>query len=164
MRQGSLIFDILHVTLQDASMRKELFVAIVLGFGIGLVVVFGIITARSALRKHNAVTNNGTTSSTISPTPSVIAAATNALTIMDPQDGEVVMTDKVTLRGKTSPGANIVISTEKTDVLTAADDSGSFSSDVSLLSGANDIQVVSFNTSGDRSDTQLTVVYSTADF
>lgn len=145
-------------------MRKELFVAIALGFGIGLVVVFGIVTARSALRKHNVVTNNGATSSTISPTPSPAAAATNALTITDPQDGEVVTTDKVTLRGKTTPGANIVISTEKADVLATADNSGSFSSDISFLSGANDIRIVSFGTSGDRSETQLIVVYSTADF
>lgn len=145
-------------------MRKELFVAIALGFGIGLVVVFGIITARSALRKHNLVTNNGATSSTLSPTPSPAAAATTVLTITDPQDGEVVTTDKVMLRGKTSPGANIVISTEKADVLVTADDSGSFSSDVSLLSGANDIQVVSFGSSGDRSEMAMTIVYSTADF
>ena len=145
-------------------MRKELFVAIVLGFGIGLVIVFGIITARSALRKHNIVTKNGATSSTISPNPSPTAAATNVLTITDPQDGEVVTTDKVTLRGKTSPGANIVISTEKADVLAAADDSGSFSSDVSFLSGANDIQVVSFRASQGRSEMTMTIVYSTADF
>lgn len=145
-------------------MRKELFVAIALGFGIGIVVVFGIITARSALRKHNLVTNNGATSSTLSPTPSPAAAATTVLTITDPQDGEVVTTDRVGLRGKTSPGANIVISTEKAEVLVAADDSGSFSSDVSLLSGANDIQIVSFGASGDRSEMTMTIVYSTADF
>lgn len=145
-------------------MRKELFVAIALGFGIGLVVVFGIITARSALRKHIVVTNNGATSSTVSPTPSSAAAATNALTITNPQDGEVVTTDKVTLRGKTSPGANVIISTEKADALIAADNSGSFSSDISVVSGANDIRIVSFDASGDRSEMTMTIVYSTADF
>lgn len=145
-------------------MRKELFVAIALGFGIGLVIVFGIVTARSALRKHIVVTNNGANSSTVSPTPSPAAAATNALTITNPQDGEVVTTDKVTLRGKTSPGANVIISTEKADALIAADDSGSFSSDISVVSGANDIRIVSFDASGDRSEMTMTIVYSTADF
>lgn len=145
-------------------MRKEILVAIVLGFGIGLVVVFGILTARTALEEHQGTNRDGA-SSPLSPTPTPVAATiTNTLTITDPQDGAVTQNAKITIRGTTSADASIVLSTEKGDVIVTADNTGSFSQDVELVNGVNDIQVVSFSKSQERSDAHLTVVYSTADF
>lgn len=143
-------------------MRKEIFIAIVFGFIIGIVIVFGVITARSALHTRQGNSPDQDNSSTVSPTPS--PAPDLSISITEPGDGAVVDSDKLTLRGMSVPKSTIVISGEKGDMITAADDSGSYTQDVPLVSGANEIRAVSFTPSGERSEATITVVFSTADF
>lgn len=144
-------------------MKKEILVAIVFGFVVGLIIVFGVITARTALREHQPATNADSKTSTPSPAPTQ-GVELHQVSVTDPVDGTVVNADTVTLRGKTSPGSNVVISTENGHHITAADSSGSFAQEIALVSGANDMTVVSFSPKEERAETAVIIVFSTAAF
>lgn len=152
-------------------MRKEVLVAILIGFGIGLVVTLGIFTARKAL------TTSGTggqqpvspageaktpTGQSVSPTPKVDSA--HGVTVTSPNDGEVTSAEKISVSGATTPGATVAISGGETDVVTVSDGKGQFSAEITLVGGDNEIRIISFRPEGEKAETVLTVVYSTAEF
>ena len=143
-------------------MKKEVFIAILFGLVIGFVIVFGVVTARTALNKHQETV--GQSADTPTPSPTAEASVPTTISITDPQDEAVVNSDTVTLRGTSPANANIVISSEKSTVMKTADSDGSFSLDLKLVSGVNEIRTTAFSQSGDRSDATITIVFSTADF
>jgi cytoskeletal protein RodZ len=146
-------------------MRKEVAMAILLGFGIGLLIAFAIITARTALSQQAGSTNQ------VEPTSLPEDAATpetksvkHTLTISSPADNDVVNDAEATVTGSTSPASSIAITTEQKDIIAEANDSGKFSQNVPLIGGANLIRIVSFSPSGERAEAEVTVVYTTAEF
>ena len=160
-----------HVTLPHASMRKEVLVAILLGFGIGLVVTFGIFTARKALTcAGGAQEQDGPATPQISdtrPSPAITGEKTekqHTVTLTSPNDGSVTATEKITLAGATTPGSTVTISGGETDTVVISDEKGQFSMEITLVGGDNEIIVVSFSPKGEKAETVLTVVYSTAEF
>lgn len=147
-------------------MRKEVVIAILLGFSIGLLIVFGIITARSALQKQSQ-TSPITTTSTATSQPGNADDSqklTHQLTIHDPVDNQVVSSDRVTIRGLTSAKSTVVIVAEEAEFITIADEMGNFSQEISLVSGANEIDISAFSPAEEKVDTLLTIVYTTYDF
>lgn len=146
-------------------MRKEIVVAILLGFAIGLFVIFGIITAQTALKQHQQALNQNTAGETSSPqgdhslpTPK----PSHTLSITDPQNFIVVSSSDITIHGKTSPLSSVAITSEKDDSIVEANQSGLFSLKISLVSGENEIIVVSVSPNLERAETTLTLVYTTA--
>ncbi len=138
-------------------MKKEVLLAIVIGFGIGLLITFGIYTARTALQQKQAQTSPSPVAQT-SPEPS--AAAT--LTINEPKPDTLTDTDTVTVSGSAIAESTITITTQDSQKIVVADRLGKFSSSVELSGGANDIQITSFAPDGTKSETSITIVYSTA--
>lgn len=151
-------------------MKKEIAVAIGLGFVVGLLIVGGLMVAQTAVKNH------GQTSQTLSPTPSPsstassvtppqeTSAAKTELTISEPADNSVVNTPEINIKGKTVPRARVVIAAEKSEFIIDADEQGFFSQKIELVSGANDVKLVSYSPDLDRTETDLTVVYTTAEF
>lgn len=140
-------------------MRKEVLIAVLIGLSLGLVVAFGVRTARQSLEKHAKA----------SPTPLNTTAGNSnqsdhTVLITAPEPDEIVSTDTVNVIGTTTPQSMIsVITGANADVTTIADDTGAFNSPVELESGLNTIAVTSYSPTGDSTNVSFTVIYSTAD-
>lgn len=140
-------------TLSSEPMKKEVVLAIIIGFGLGLLITFGIYTARTALQNQPSPT----------PSPLVSPEATGAaLTVSYPPDEALLDTEKITLEGKTVPHSTVAIVATAGEYLATADEEGNFSVDIELDGGANRIDITSFTPDGSTATLTLTVVYSTA--
>lgn len=139
-------------------MRKEVFIAIGLGFALGLVITFGIWTANRAVRRQQEA------GPAPSPTPLAQEAPTLALSLDSPEDGSISEEEIIALSGQSAPGTTIVIISEEEEVILTADDEGRFETEVTLAGGANDIEVTAYDNQGNQASRMLTVVYSTAEF
>lgn len=137
-------------------MKKEVILAIVIGFSLGLVITFGIYTARQALNRHQ--------SANPSPSPQSAPAATpvHNLTLTAPENETVFTTAEATISGTTTPNALITLFTEDTELLVYADNTGKFSAPITLVGGSNDITVTAVTPDGLTATAQLTLIYSTA--
>ncbi len=89
-------------------------------------------------------------------TPSPVSDAIS-LTITAPTDGAKVSTSKITVSGKTSPGADVSVN----DTDTTADSNGSFSLSVSLDEGDNYLVVLAVDADGKTAQKQIMVTLET---
>lgn len=149
-------------------MRKEITIAIFLGLGIGLLAVFGILTARSALTRFELEkqTSRGETDA-ISPSPGVTGTPslnTSVMTIAEPMDGAVTSENVITVTGRSAPTTQMVMTAETEQFIIETDSEGSFHQEVELVNGENEIRLAAFFQGGERQDERITIVYTTADF
>lgn len=152
-------------------MRKELLVAIVIGLTIGLIIVFGFITAQKAINEQRQAqgqptnTTSSTTSGTVpAPSGSPTSSTKHTVTITTPKDLFVSAESEILLKGTTTPNSHVAITTEKGTFIVDATETGQFAQKIQLVGGENEIRVVSFSPELDRTETALTVVYTTAEF
>ncbi len=141
--------------------------AILVGFALGLIITFGIWSANKALVDKGGketVENQEakTPKDNISPNENP-QVASFPLAISKPEDESIINTDKVTVSGITEPLAHIVIVGEKGEEILETDEKGIFTSEVSLVSGTNEITVTAFSKNGDEVSKTLNIVYSTAE-
>lgn len=141
-------------------MRKEVVIAIILGFALGLVITFGIWKANKALKKEEpeavpTVAEEVTPEAT--PTPAF------SLEIISPADESISDKRKITITGKTQPGSVVAIAAELGEELVETDEVGNFKVEVSLISGINEIEITAFGPEGDEASRSLNIVYSTAE-
>lgn len=139
-------------------MRKEVLIAIIIGFGLGLIITFGIWTANKALRE-TAPTVTVPTEEVEEPTP----APTLELIVTSPEDNTISEEEMIEVSGQTIPNAIIAIIYPDGEKLLEADEDGSFSTEISLIGGDNEIKISAFNEEGDEVSKTLTVVFSTAE-
>ena len=139
-------------------MRREVLLAIIVGFTIGLIITFGVYTARKAL-------NNRTVTL---PQPTPVASpqttvTTHFITVTQPETETVHSQEKIALTGTTTPNSVVTVFTEEDEILIYADAEGKFSANIELIGGANIIKLVSINPdSNQTAETELTLVYTTA--
>lgn len=149
-------------------MKKEVFLAITIGFTLGLIITFGIYTANKSLKNLPSLTNR--TSPTQAPeptggtTPTAAAPAPNAilLTMSSPVDEALLDKNSVTLSGKTTAGAAVAILSETGETLVAANSAGDFTASVSLEGGYNRITITAYDRDGKSASQNLTVTYSSS--
>lgn len=140
-------------------MRKEVLIAIIIGFGLGLVITFGIWTANKAL-KQTAPKNQQEElekNEAISPTPTQVLP----LSINSPENNSISNKEKIPVSGKTTPGAVVVVLFQEGETILEADNEGNFSTEISLNGGSNEIKVSSFDKEGNENSQTLSVVYTT---
>ena len=154
-------------------MKKEVILAILLGIilGGGLVALaryhqqLGVLFSRQM-----AQVKQGRPKVSVSPTPTPKATATATpavgfnLTIDQPADNAVVDHSPVIIKGKTAPGATVVLIGDDDEVILVADKEGNFETKFKLNGGANDIEATAYNQSGTEKKIIFTVTYSTAKF
>jgi hypothetical protein len=138
-------------------MKKEVLIAIFIGFSLGLLITFGIRTARESLKARD---NNASLESSLLPTPSPTTLS-HQLLITAPKDAQIIFEPETSINGATTPLSLISILTADRFETTIADMQGSFSATIPLKAGANQIEIVSFNPQNERSSAQITVVYTT---
>jgi hypothetical protein len=96
------------------------------------------------------------------PTPVLTVIPAPILTIDYPKNESVINTANITVKGNTVGSSFVLISTVKDSYQTVADNSGSFSIDLSLDLGANLLKIKSISPDNTENSLELLVTYSTA--
>lgn len=86
----------------------------------------------------------------------VASGAKMTLTVTSPSNGASVTSSSVSIKGRTSPGAEIFVNESETN----ADSGGNFTITVSLDEGENYFVIVANDSLGNAAETELTVIYS----
>lgn len=147
-------------------MRKEIPLAIIIGFSLGLVITFGVwqikkLNQQTAPKTSQSYQESSTPPETsISPTPT---QQTQQLIINSPEENAVVNTSEIEVSGKTLPLSTVVIIYEEGEKIIEADEEGNFSTEITLVGGTNEINISSYSQEGEEVSKDLTVIYSTAE-
>lgn len=143
-------------------MRKEVVVAIGVGFTLGLLITGGVWWfSRSPMSSDSS--SAPTTALSPSPAPTEAVEAVNIpLTINSPAEGAIIADGQVEVAGVTAPDAVVVLIYPEGEMIVEADEEGNFAAEVELQGGANEIAITAYDYQGNKKETTLTVVYSTA--
>lgn len=117
-------------------MRKEVLYAIIFGIILGGIILYGINLANKSVSPAPESTNTKNTDTSPTPTPT-----NSSLSIIFPQDHTVTGDKTTTLSGKAIPGSSIAISSESDDLIIETSPEGTFSAQINLVSGENNILV-----------------------
>lgn len=143
------------------SLRKEMFIAIFLGLllGGGAAVLFAQIP-QNLLGSNNNPAGEATT---VPPTPSPTPVSSEALSldIVFPKQQEFIEEDEINVSGKTQPGATVIVTSGIDEMLSQADDTGTFSIPITISPGANELLIVSM--SGEEKTERILVVNYTTE-
>lgn len=140
-------------------MKKEVVIAIIFGFLLGLVITLGIRTANRSLPPQTPVTDN-----IVSSREQVVEKNQEvfSLDITIPEDGAVLDKEKLMITGKTKPKALIAVTFTEGEKIAEADDQGAFNVEVALSGGENHIEITASDQTGNQTSQTLNVIYSTA--
>ena len=145
-------------TVQLLTMKKEVLIAIIIGFGIGLVATLGIHFAR---RGTNA--NIQTLAETPIPNPvAEMAASNHAIALTSPAQNSIISTDSTPVTGRTSANAVVTIVSPEEEQVVLADESGNFTTSILLQAGTNTIKAISYNSQGEEAIALIDLIYTTA--
>lgn len=133
-------------------MRKEVFIAIVAGVIFGLVVALGIWKANSAFKNDKTITT--------SSAPEKEDSISFDLSVLEPQENDVITNTPYEVKGVTSPNVWVAISAENDDYTLLSTSSGEFSTEVDLVGGVNQIVITAFSHTGEKIVREIRVVYS----
>ena len=147
-------------------MRKEVIIAIVLGFALGLIITIGIWSANKAMKTQEETTDiENAQLTTTPPAGNSDSIKTGfSLAISKPEDETIINTGKTTVSGTTEPNTQVVIITETSEFLIESDEKGVFAQEISLTSGTNEIVITAFADTGEEISKTINVVYSTSEF
>ncbi len=142
-------------------MKKEILIAILIGFILGLIITFGIWTANKSLK---------TTLQEAKPAPeetgvSVVKEDQEEkllLKISDPENNSISDKEKITILGETFPLAIVSVIYQEGEEITEADEEGKFEVEISLVGGANEIQISVYDDQSNEASKILNIIYSTA--
>lgn len=143
-----------------ASMKQE---RVILSF---IMVIIGLLVAGVAFYLYQgtkSVPSSKTSILVASPTPTPITTSVY-LNVSSPTDESVVGNKTVTVSGKTTPDATIVIMTNSDQKVIVPSGVGDFSTTIIITDGANLIRVTSFGSDGQSETIQKTITYSIEDF
>lgn len=139
-------------------MSKELVVAVLIGIGLGAIVTYGIYSANKAIRNQPASTQANVTNS---PLNTADKNTDLQLRVDSPQNFEVSPESDIEFTGLSSPAAVIIILAEDQEYITMADEEGIFKQTVTLVRGANTIQISASDGTKTTSPQTFDLVYST---
>lgn len=139
-------------------MKKEVLFAIIIGFIIGLIITYGIYRAQQAYKQS---VEQAAIEATPQPTPEVnqLQQTSHTVTIQEPINQAVVLSDTITLRGTTTPNAYVTIVSETHEEIIQADDRGTFVTPFTLADGINILTVTALTSTQESAETQVTVIY-----
>jgi len=139
-------------------MKKEVLIAVAVGFILGLIITFGAYTANQALQKQKKPNNSHLPSASIAP----VVKPISTLEITEPENNLVVKKATITVSGKTEPKTTVAFLAEDFNNLSLSDEQGLFSAEIPLVSGANEIKIISITKEGEKQEKIIDIVYSTA--
>lgn len=137
-------------------MKREVLIAIITGFVIGLAITFGVYKAQ---QWYQDSLEDQSVDPTPTPQPQAMEVDTVGLEILEPEQFDFVETDQVELVGVAPANAFITVSTPSQDLLVQADEQGEFETTVDLDPNVNPIQVTSLTLDGQKQEQSITVTY-----
>ncbi|CAN5321556.1 hypothetical protein BH10PAT1_BH10PAT1_6640 [soil metagenome] len=139
-------------------MRKEVFFAIVAGGAFGLLIAFAAWKLNSSAKPK---LDTETLQTSASPTPIANTSTGDFKIILSKPNSMAVFTDTPSeISGVTDPKSWVVVSGIDGDTIVKASDSGSFSANIDLEGGANQINVTAFNSNWNEADANLLLIFS----
>jgi hypothetical protein len=142
-------------------MKKELLMAIIGSFILGLIIMGGVWTANNAIntqRGKNPVNLNQSNNST-KPSP-VPTQAPFFLTIIKPEGQSIINTEQIVISGNTLPNIPVVMVWENGENIIQSDSAGNFDGEIGLISGVNEITITVFAQDGKQVSKKIGLVYS----
>lgn len=139
-------------------MRKEIFLAIVVGIIVGLGITFGLFSVRERIFPNTtALEINTSRQQNPTPTPT----AQRSLNIQQPENN--LLTDQSTVKivGRALPDSYITVLGQADEYITIADKDGDFAQDIELELGGNQVTVIAISPDGEQEEVVLSLVYST---
>ncbi len=140
-------------------MKKEVLIAIIIGFGLGLVITFGIWTANKNM-KNPAPIETPTPVPEETPIPTPLPEF--SLKVNSPENNSVSDQGQIEVSGLTAPGAVVVLLYQEGEKILETDPQGQFAAEIALAEGANEIKVSAYDQEGHEASKTLSIVYSTA--
>lgn len=137
-------------------MKKEVIIAIIIGFAIGLVITFGIYRAQQSLNLENTSSPEPNTNIIIPTSPPETAPD---ITVASPENGSLIDTSQVRITGTTTPQALLSFIGSKDATTANADKQGNFSSIITLFEGVNSIIIESYDSAGNKSTETITLIF-----
>lgn len=146
-------------------MRKEVIIAIIIGFALGLVITFGVWTANRAIKETAPQKEEfaGQEAEVEEATPTPTTVTELFLTINSPENNSISDQEQIKVKGETKPQAVVVVIYQEGEKILEADENGDFETEISLTGGANEIEISAHDQEGNEANQILTVVYSTAE-
>lgn len=139
-------------------MKKEVLIAVIVGFSLGLIITFGVYRAQKSI-KERSNNQNATQESLLEDKNTDIP-----LSLTQPEDGSITDKDTITIGGITKKNAIVSVISPEDHKITQADELGNFSVEFSLDGGENQIQIKSFSDDETTQEKSISVVYSTYEF
>ena len=140
-------------------MKKE---KIILSFAAALIGIFVAASAFFIYQYTRRVDEGDVKKITINSSPAPKSSI--FLTVDEPMDEAVVDERIIKVRGKSVPGARIVVLTQSSEEAGVASSNGSFSMDITLDTNENIIEIISFSKEGETIKETRTVTFSTEQF
>ena len=137
-------------------MKKEIIISVLVGLIFGLIIVYGVYTARSSLTQPTATQTTLTTS----PSPNATAAQSQ-LVVHSPEDEIITDQSDLIVAGSTQAQTYLVVFVNEQAQIIEPDEAGYFSTEVELELGSNIIQVHAINEDSESLVEERTVIYTT---
>ncbi len=143
-------------------MKKEVIIAIIIGFSLGLVITFGIHTAR---RNRNGNAQDTFTNPLPSDgNPQVQSQndipLNHQIELASPLPNSVVDENPVQMVGTTTPLSLVAILNGTISTSTAADATGHFSAQLDLTPGINNVSLISYSPTFEAASISAILVYT----
>ena len=147
-------------------MRKEVLIAIIFGFTLGLLIVGGIWWSGQITQKSSEVSVSENQQEDLVGSEDLVddkdKESAVFLKIGYPEEGAIIDSDEVKIVGETIPAAVVVLIYPEGETIVVANDEGKFEGTVGLSGGANEIKITAYDHQGNKEEALLTIVYSTA--
>jgi len=131
-----------------------------------IMVIIGLLVAGVAFYIYQGTKSVPSSKTAIlAPSPTATPITTSVyLNVDSPADESIVNNKTVSVSGKTTPEATIVIMTNSDQKVIEPSGQGDFSTTITITDGANLIRVIAFGSDGQSTIVQKTITYSTEDF
>ena len=146
---------------------KELIIAIIFGFIIGLIITYGIWTANQVIKqKEQSLSPVPTKALPLSETKLSQKTTDNnefKLNLAQPEVHTLSNAENLIVSGTTQAFANVLIYAEQDHQILVANEQGQFSTEIKLIQGINYLTVTAINDTGQQASLDRTVIYSTTE-
>ena len=138
-------------------MNKDTIVASVIGFSLGLVAAIALWIVPRFLHK-----SPDTTSKVADTNQEIVLETqknTETLTVAQPVDGVIVNSEDLTVQGTASDALYVVVTTDSSNDVIEPEANGTFSADVTLHDGSNEIAVTRYTENGEETKSVFVYYY-----
>lgn len=137
----------------NIGMKKEVLIAILIGFSLGLTITYGVYRVRLAMQDQPPSIEQ-----IVNATPTPASEAQSIIAVHSPTNGTVQTESSTTVAGTTLPNAFVVLFVNNKSYIQTSDGTGNFSFEVPLVNGGNILIVHVVNEDGQSISVERTIV------